>query len=184
MHNNNNYVDVQSCVDTVDVAQQGTDQLSSNVIVIVPRSTFSCNGRITGYKVSLNKTTEDNSTVDCGNPRILVWRPLNTQRTRYSIRDDFRLRNSAIRAIGNYYIAAASLSENNRVEFQSGDVIGYLHRVTPCYTVWSNEAAGYTSYSNNDIFSDTINIIDSSVTATANIQPLIQVDFGMTSSYT
>ena len=171
-------------MDTVDVEQQGTDQLGSGMIVIVPRSNFSCSGRITGYMVSLNKTIEDNNTTNCGNPRILIWRPLNTERTMYSIRDNFRLRNSAIIAMGDYYIAAASLTEDNIIEFQSGDVIGYLHRDTPCYRVWSIESAGYTSYSNNDLFGDTVNIIASSVTKTSNIQPLIQLVFGMTHMHT
>ena len=63
-------------MDTVNAQQQGTDQLLN---VIVPRSNFSCNGRITGYMVSLNRSTDADNNDQCTNPRILILRPLDRE---------------------------------------------------------------------------------------------------------
>ena len=170
-------------MDTVDVRQRGDDQLmNENLNVIVPRSNFSCNGRITGYAVSLNREVEEieDNKIECNFPSILVWRPLNTEQTTYRIINTYMLSiNDNIDREGNYYFADISFTGNNRIEIQSGDVIGYQHRSKACYSVWSNEAVDYTSYSANDIDNDTINIIDSSMTSDSDLQPLIQVDFGM-----
>ena len=79
--------------------------------------------------------------------------------------------------MGSYYFADVSFTGNSRIEFQSGDVIGYRHRSSPCYTVWSINTGGYTSYSVRSISNNMINIGDSSVAETTNRQPLIH---GMT----
>ena len=170
-------------MDTVDVRQRGDEELSnedSSLNVIVPRSNFSCNGRITGYMVSLKQEVEliqDNGEIKCSFPSILVWHPLNTDQTVYHIINTYTL--STSNRMGNYYFADISFTGNDRFEVQSGDVIGYQYRSSPCYTVWSNEVDDYTSYSIDDINDDTINITDSSVIANRNLQPLIQVAFGM-----
>ena len=166
-------------MDTVTVQQQGSDRLSNNLYVIVPRNNFSCNGRITGYMVSLYQN-EDDDFDECNFPRILLWHPMNTDQTAYTIDDTYTLSNSDINRMGSYYFADVSFNGNDRIEFQSGDVIGYRHRSSPCYTVYSIRTGGYTSYNVRSISNDMINMDDSSVTATANRQPLIQVIFGMT----
>ena len=169
--------DAHSCVDTVNVQRQGTDQLNNNGFYIVPRSNFSCNGRIIGYMASLDQINNRR----CNNPHILVWRPTNTKQTTYCIVDNYQLRNGDINRMESYYFANVSFTENNRIEFQSGDVIGYWHTiVNPCYTVWSINTTGYTSYRRNVGSNTNIDIESNSVTATPNRQPLIQVIFGMT----
>ena len=162
-------------MDTVDVQQRGTHRLSSNLYVIVPRSNFSCNGRITGYMASLNQNDDDD---DCSNLHILVWHPTNTEKTTYRITNSYTLRSNNIDRMGSYYFADVSFTGNDRIEFQSDDVIGYQHRSSdPCYTVWSINTAGYTSYSTSFISSSTIDI--NVVTGNSNTQPLIQIIFGM-----
>ena len=69
-------------MDAVNVQQQGTNQLNADMYVIVPRNNFSCNGRITGYMASLNQT--NNQFEECANPRIVIWRPMNAEKTVYS----------------------------------------------------------------------------------------------------
>ena len=166
-------IGAQSCVDTaVNVQQQGTNRLSSNLYVIVPRSNFSCNGRITGYLASLDQDDDE----DCSYPRIVLWRPLNTEKTMYSYINRYTVRRNDIDRVGSYYFANTSFNGNDRIEFQSGDVIGYQHRSSPCYRVWSISTTGYISYSTSST-SSTIDI--NSVTATSSRQPLIQVLFGM-----
>ena len=177
-------------MNTVDVHQPGDEQLSNeNLYVIVPSSDFSCNGRITSYMISLNREVEeiqDDGEISCNFPRILVWRPLNTEQTMYHIVNTYTLSiNDDIGRRERYYLADISFTGNDRIEFQSGDVIGYQHRSKACYTVWSNEATSYISYSVNDINDDTIkvNINGSSMMINHNLQPLIQVDFGTICSY-
>ena len=174
-------------MDTVDVQQRGNGQLmNENLNVIVPKSSFSCYGRITGYMVSLDRQVEEIEEDECNFPSILVWRPLNIeQTTTYHIVNTYTLsRNDDIdRENNNYYFGDITFDGNDRIEVQPGDVMGYRHRSKACYTVWSNEAADYTSYSTNDISDNAINISDSSMTSDSNLQPLIQVDFGMIASY-
>ena len=177
---NNRYIlATQSCVvDRVNFRQWGTNQSSIDMYVIVPRSRFSCNGRITGYMASLYWNYDEEDIEACSKPRILIWHPLNRDHTMYSVRNATRLRNNLIKELGDYYFAKESFTGTDRIEIQSGDVIGYQQRLTLCYTVWSNEVDGYTSYDASSITDDTININDSSATAYSNLQPLIQVDFG------
>ena len=157
-------------MDTVNVEQEGTDQLGSSLYVVVPRSNFSCNGRITGYMVSLDQDDDE----DCNNPRILIWRPSNTEQTTYSIINTYTLRRGDIDRMGSYYYADVTFTGNDRIEFQSGDVIGYRHRSSPCYRVWSIQTEGYTAYSSSSNNDGTSTF----VTANSDRQPLIQVVFG------
>ena len=123
-------------MDTVNVQEQGSNRLSDNQCVIVPRSNSSCNGRITGYMVSLRWEVEDiydDDELECGLTSILVWSPLNTEQTMYQIRNTYTL---DIDYDINSNIATKTFTgNNNRIEFQSGDVIGYWHRSNACYRV-------------------------------------------------
>ena len=175
-------------MDTVNVQQRGTDRLGNNLYVIVPRSNFSCNGRITGYMASLNQ----DEVLLCEDPGvvIIIWQPMNTERTLYRIRGSYELRSGDINAMGDYYFADVSFTGSDRIEFQSGDVIGYRHifdsgllnllgNRPPCYTVWNIRTAGYTSYSvSATVGNNIINTGDGSAVATTDRQPLIQVIFG------
>ena len=127
---------------------------------------------------------------------IIVWQPMNPEQTLYSIRDSYTLSNDDINGMGDYYFANVSFTGNDRIEFQSGDVIGYRHIFEegglldllnindrpPCYRVWNIRTAGYTSYSVS-VTVDEGDIIDiddrSAVAINTDRQPLIQVTFGM-----
>ena len=66
---------------------------------------------------------------------------------------------------------------DNRIEFQSGDVIGYYHPNEVRYRLWTIETIEYTSYSRDEGSPPTvfnINNVDNSDTS----QPLIQVLYG------
>ena len=158
-------------MDTVNAEQEGTNHLVWGLYVVVPRSNFSCNGRITGYMVSLDQDNDE----DCDNPRILIWRPSNTEQTTYNIQNSYTLSGGDISVMGSYYYADVTFERNERIEFQSGDVIGYQHRFNPCYRVWSIQTEGYTAYSS---FFNTIDINGTSVFVNSDRQPLIHVIFG------
>ena len=54
----------------VNVQQQGDDHFDGQLQVIVPRSSISCNGRLTGYLVNLDEDSNGG-----GYPHIEIWRP-------------------------------------------------------------------------------------------------------------
>jgi len=161
----------------VNAQQQGTNTSLTRSQVIIPEYNFSCNGRITGYLISLNLDASGARDY----PSVQVWHP--TSLTVYTRVDtECALTDSDISMMtddmGNeYYLGNASCTENNRIEFQSGDVIGY-HQGFIRYQMWNIRPMGYTSLridENNplDIFNtDDVNNVFT------NIQPLIQVMFG------
>jgi len=83
-----------------------------------------------------------------------------------------------------YYLGNVSCTIDRRIEFQSGDLIGY-NQVPSRYSLWIINAVEYTSYSRNGPSNrqlDTFNINDR--TESTNTQPLIQMIFGnMHSTY-
>ena len=167
------FVDGQRCVDIVNVDQQGTDLFSTGILfgnqVIVPMTAFSCNGIITGYLISLQFDSSRS-----GNPTIQVFRP--TSSSSYSEVHEYTLQDSDITDMGDYHLANVSFTGSDRVEVQSGDIIGYHIRSTPRYNIWNIQTIGYTSYATfafNPSNSFTI-----SNSGTASKQPLIQVIFG------
>ena len=148
--------------------------------MIVPRINFSCNGRITGYLISLER---DASSGDY--PIVQVWHPTSsTAYTRVDTEcpltenDISRMRNE----LDEYYLGNVSCTGNNRIEFQSGDVIGHYHANAVRYRLWNIGTVGYTSYICDEVSPPNtfnINIADDSLTG----QPLIQVLYGNINYY-
>ena len=62
----------------------------------------------------------------------------------------------------NFTIINISLTGNDALEFQSGDVIGYYHSAQSCYQVTDIETTGYVLYRfNGSSFLDSLNISQS-----------------------
>ena len=135
-----NTLDGQSCVDTVNVRWRGINAVFTNTQDIVPESDFSCNGRITGYLISLER---DSSSGDY--PIVQVWRRHRTNQQLYNrVNTLCALTGSDINNMGGYYLGNVSCTGNERIEFQSGDVIGYYHANEVQYRLWSIDTTGYT----------------------------------------
>ena len=175
--------DGQSCFDEVDVQQRGDHRLMDDSQVIVPRSTFSCNGRLTGYLISLDQNNGRNTY-----PHIQIWRPATVSvsgelRTRYVKLSEYILTESDITEMTDYHLANVSFAINETTRFQPNDAIGYYHPDRPCYRIWSIDTVGYTSYSITTGASgmDTITtgILDSD--NYNDRQPLIKTLYGMIS---
>ena len=144
--------------------------------MIVPNSAFSCNGRVTGYLISLVPASSSGSY-----PSVQVWHPTSsTQYTRVDTECALTASNISMMRDGNgddYYLGSVYCTGNNRIEFQSGDIIGYHHGNEVLYALWNIEANQYTSYrrdSNNPLSSFNINNADDDL----NEQPLIQIMYG------
>ena len=149
--------------------------------MIITSSSFSCNGRVTGYLISL-----DNSSESEGYPSVQVWHP--TSSTEYTRVDtECTLTASDISMMmdenGNdYYLGNVSCAGNNSIEFQSGDVIGY-HQSRAVHQLWSIESNGYTSYYHNT--SSPLNTFTTSnASQSVDRQPLIQVIYGKINTLT
>ena len=146
--------------------------------MIVPRSNFSCNGRITGYLISLDSNGNSGDY-----PIVQVWHPTDSSFTVYTkIDNECPLTASDITMMsggnGDYYLGNVSCTGTNRIEFQAGDVIGYYHGSSVCYRLWRTDTGGYTSY-HWDV-SSPLTDFDISINngTTPNRQPLIQVMYG------
>ena len=152
--------------------------MPANVQVIVPTSNFSCNGRITGYLISLRQANGSE-----GYPSVQVWHPTSfTEYTRVGTECALTASDISMMRDGNetdYYLGNVSCTGNNRIEFQSGDVIGYHHGSDVHYQLWNIESNGYTSYYYRNASSPLNNLNNSSdVQSAINRQPLIAVMYG------
>ena len=147
--------------------------------MIVPNSAFSCNGRVTGYLISLRPRDSSG-----GYPSVQVWHP--TSSTQYTRVDtECPLTASDIRRINNdHYLGNVSCTGNNRIEFQSGDVIGYHYGSPVHYRLWSIESNGYTSYYHNTNSPLNTFTISNGVRSVDNTQLLIEVMYGKISTLT
>ena len=167
----------QSCVDVVNVLQQGINASASCTQVTVIEYNFSCDGRITGYlmHLSLNKnSSEDYLTVQ-------VWCPILQNSSVYSIvGTEYALTTDNITTKipggGFYYLGNVSCTGTNRTAFQTGDVIEYDQEDLLYYRLWNNATREYTSYcSKNTSLSDR----EVGVNLTLEtIQLLIQIMYG------
>ena len=167
-------INAQSCVDTVNTKQRGTNAASTNEQVIVPASIFSCNGRITGYLISLESESSQGDY-----PIVQVWHPINSRiYTRVDTECPLTANDiSRMTAMGDeYYLGKVSCTGDNRIEFQSGDIIGHYHSNEVRYRLWNIETMGYTSYSQDHINPPPIFNISSAVNTI--MQPLIQILYG------
>ena len=167
------FLDGQRCIEMVNVGQRGRDDSNDRQQAIVPRSNFSCNGRITGYLMSL---TQRNGNVQ-GHPIIQVWRSVSS--TEF-IRLDTECTLSSITMMTDdmgdeYYLGNVSCT--NRNDFQIGDVIGYHQGNSVQYRMWNIPNAEFTTYSfDTDTQLDSVNINNADDIEVK--QPLIQVMFG------
>jgi len=162
----------------VNAQQRGTDTSLTRSQVIIPEYNFSCNGRITGYLISLNRNFFGAQDY----PSVQVWHP--TSSTVYTRVDtECPLTDSDISEMTDsgdeYYLGNVSCTGNNSIEFQSGDVIGY-HQGFIRHRMRNIRPTGYTSLrieDNNPLNTFDTNDVSNGNTF-ANIQPLIQVMFG------
>ena len=140
-------------------------------------SNTSCNGRITGFMMSLSQ--EQNGS---DYPRIEVWSPKSSpMQYKMRTRGQYRLTEHNIKNMTKYYFATVSFAKNAAMKFEKGSFIGCYIPPNSRYTVWSINNTGYSYYVNRrKIRGMNLNITRAlNVYTTVNdSQPLIQVVFG------
>jgi len=167
------HLDGQNCINNPNVDQRGSNRLGDGRQVIVPNSRFGCNGRVTGIRASMAYGGDDGDF-----PTIQIWHPVSS--TVYNRSGQVQVTGGRyIRFWGSgYYSISLSLNNNDQIEFQSNDVLGYYQPADPQRQIWSIVTSEYTSYSNNA--NSPGNMIDTSKTLNIETQrqPLIEVMFG------
>ena len=171
----------QSCVDMVDVQQQGNDTLHANNHVVIPMSNTSCSGGITGLMMSLSEQNGSDYF------KLEVWSPKKLSSEVYEMKAEYALTehditnnsNNSNNSIESYHFGNVSFAKNETIKFENGSFIVIYLPPNPRYTVWSINTTGYSYYTGNESI-PSINF----TTALKlyhminNSQPLIQVVFG------
>ncbi|XP_065904629.1 uncharacterized protein [Dysidea avara] len=131
----------QTCIDDVDNVQQTEDNfISPNRTVIVPRLNFTCNGRISNIRVRISTfSTRTNF------PYIQVWRQSPTSQL-YSLVDQVQIQSGHLNTQLAYLEANISLTGSNKIQFLSGDVIGFYNPSDSRYVIEDIQTDGYVYY--------------------------------------
>ncbi|XP_065903512.1 uncharacterized protein [Dysidea avara] len=164
----------KSCFEHVTVQQKGTRRLLQRLQVIVPRANFTCNGRVTGITASMDRVSSGGT-----NPYLEVWHQATPGGDVFDKVGEVHLVESeVVEEVDNnnntYWLVNITLNDDDRIEFETGDVIGYYHPPDSRYRVWNIRTVGYTAYSNELTFAlNTTDVATQDATVT-NLQPLIQ----------
>ena len=173
---NNSLLGGQVCTDHVNISQDGRDQIGRDRLAIIPRASFSCNGLITS--IIARVWLDDNRNRD-DYPAFQVWRPLSVGSTVYNKIGEVKLQSDQVTGNGAYRTANITLTGNNTIEFQSGDVIGYYHPRRSLYRVRTIRTNGYRLYQFNNLSDSTSSVdLNDANNNPNNRQPLIQFSIG------
>ena len=136
----NYYVGTPFCTDSVEIQQDGDDEISYQRIAIIPHLNFTCNGRITVIRARVRRANQDNFSF------FQVWRPSSTSSTTYNRTGEVQLSHDQVTGSGTYRTATIILTGNNRMEVQSGDVVGYYRQSYSRYRLRTIQTDGYMQY--------------------------------------
>ena len=143
---NNSILGGQTCTDYVNIEQDGDRQLGrgpNGRLAIFPRLNFTCNGRITSIRARVVCNSTRNDTLS-----FQVWRPTSVDLTVYNKIGEVHLQsdNQVTTGSSNFLEANITLTGNNTIEFQSGDVVGYYHPSNAHCSVRDISTDGYVLY--------------------------------------
>ena len=128
------------CTDSVDIQRDGDDQIEYRRIAIIPRLNFTCSGRITSIMARVRRENQNNYSF------FQVWRPSSTNSTTYNKIDEVQLSHDQVTGSGTYRTATIILTSNDKIEVQSGDVVGYYRESYSRYRLRTIETDGYILY--------------------------------------
>ena len=175
---NNSLLGGQLCIDRINIGPLGRGEIGQNRLAIIPRLNFTCNGRITSITARVIFNDRQNNY-----PSFQVWRPSLASTTIYNKIGEIQLQLDNQVIMTNYYDIYRTvhiiLNNSNRIEFQSGDVVGYYHPPDARYQVRYDFTYGYVAYQFDGI--PALNSVN--LTERFNIsnfrRPLLQFNIGM-----
>jgi len=166
-------IDGQVCTDQVDIQQKGNSQFRANRLAIFPRLNFTCNGRITNIRARVANNSRRNLL------SVQTWRQSSPGSTKYTRINTVQLQsNQVTTGSGGFLEANIPLSGDDRIEFQSGDVIGYLNPRNFQYTIRDIPTEGYDLYRFDGSPANTSVNLKNADNVSNNRQPLIQFTIG------
>ena len=170
---NNLLLGGQECTDYDDILQRGNEVSDHNRTAIIPRLNFTCNGRITSIRARMWFEEERNNY-----PIIQVWRPASVSSTIYNKIGEVQLQSDDQLSVvsDTTRIPTIILTDNDTIEVQSGDVVGYYHPPDSRLRVITRRTDGYILYQFSESFEsvDLNNAVDSN----NEQQPVIQFTIG------
>ena len=122
----------QTCTDAISLLQIGHNRYDQEGIAIISRLSFTCNGRITNI---MARILSHNSGSDVY-PYIQIWRPSSSMPIIYNKVDEVLVEQSQLqngegngdRGFRSYQRADITLTGDDRILVQSGDVVGFYHQ--------------------------------------------------------
>ena len=170
---NNSLLGGQECTDGDDVLQRGNTVIWHNMLTIIPRLNFTCNGRITSIRARMRFVDRRNNY-----PFFQVWRPASVGSTIYNKIGEAQLQSDEQLYVvnNNVRIATIILTGANAIEVQSGDVVGYYHPPDARLRVITRGTDGYVQYQFNEL-SDSVDL-NNAVDSNNEQQPVIQFTIG------
>ena len=169
---NNSLLGGQFCTDSVDVQQDGDNVMGRDRLAIIPRLNFTCNGRITSIRARVRFFNNRNDSLF-----LQVWRPSSVGSTMYNKIGEVQLQSDdQLTGSGHFRTANITLTGNNSIQVQSGDVVGYYHPPDARYQVRTIQTNGYILY--RFIGSCTSVDLNNSFKSNNYRQPLIQFTIG------
>jgi len=139
---------------------------------IVTSFVFMCNGRVSSIAASMSFIGESSDL-----PVIQIWRPTPLNSSVYHNIGQVQVTNTT--SVTRNHHCIISLSNNTKLEFQPGDVIGYYQSFYSSHLIWNILEMGYTSYGFNTSNASTASVNVTELTRDNQRRPLIKITFGM-----
>ena len=171
---NNSLLGGQECTDSDNILQIGDDITGHNRLAIIPRLNFTCNGRITSIRARMwFEGFRSNY------PFFQVWRAASVGSTTYNKIGEVQLQSDDQLTSVSFttQIANITLTGNNTIEVQSGDVVGYYHPSNARFRVITRSTNGYILYQFLGAH-ESVESVDLNFTGNNNQQPVIQFTIG------
>ena len=164
----------QTCIENADVQSLGIASLNVGRLALTPRLEFSCDGRITRIRarvVSFRNSTDF--------PSFQVWRPSSSVSDEYSnIGETYIQSHDQVISFSDGVISDIFLTGDNRIEFQSGDIVGYYHPPDSNYRVRHVLTRGYVRYTYLVSSAPTSVDLTDNDGVTEQREPLIEFTYG------
>ena len=169
------YVGGKFCTDSVDILDNGDDEVDHDKQAIIPQFNFACNGRITSIRAKVRFNNANNNY-----PYLQVWRPVSIGSMIYNKTGEVQLESDVqVTGDGDHRLAIIILTDNNTIEVQPGDVVGFYHSSRSRYQVRTRDTDGYILHqfdgSSNSNSIDLGNVLSKKKNRR---QPLIQFSIG------
>ncbi|XP_065899226.1 uncharacterized protein [Dysidea avara] len=169
------YSGEQTCTDSnVEVLQVGSENdIPRDHVAIIPNLGITCNGRITNITVRLQFVGETNDY-----PYIQVWRQTSSVPMTYNKIGEVQIQQAHVQTIRisreGRRVAFITLTGNNRMSVQSGDVIGFYVPSKSRFLIKTIPTNGYVLYLFTGSATTASLNLNNAISNTNERQPLIQ----------